>query len=181
MLDIEYRDPPAVINLQAVRRDYGQLLDQYQRLAEALAVLGTRAAAGLHGPRRPRRRPLARPRRRRPQTCETAARILQIRGDRDLAWDYLTTPVGLRPNEAEPWASLAATLNRQGDLDLADRAYAAACDAEPTNAQYLWDRAGNLRQAGRLEEAQKLYHRIAEGPWQPRFQGIQREARDQEK
>ncbi len=181
MLDIEYRDPPAVINLQAVRRDYGQLLDQYQRLAEALAVLGTAPPPDFTA-----RVVRAADRWRAlddgaPQTCETAARILQIRGDRDLAWDYLTTPVGLRPNEAEPWASLAATLNRQGDLDLADRAYAAACDAEPTNAQYLWDRAGNLRQAGRLEEAQKLYHRIAEGPWQPRFQGIQREARDQEK
>ena len=68
---------------------------------------------------------------------------------------------------------------QQGDLELADRAYAATCDAEPTNAQYLWDRAACLRQAGRLEEARKLYRRIADGSWQPRFAGIQRDARGQ--
>jgi Flp pilus assembly protein TadD len=111
------------------------------------------------------------------QACRAAARILQTLGGRDLAWDYLTTPVGLRPNEAGPWVSLAQTMRQQGDVELADRAYAAAFAAEPTNAQTLWDRAQNLRQAGRRVEAQRLFCTLAEGKWQPRFAWLQTQAR----
>src|SRR5262249_18289595 len=94
-----------------------------------------------------------------------------------LGWDYLTTPVALRPHEADPWAGLAQSLAQQGDLELADRAYAAAFAAEPTNAQLLWDRAEGLRQAGRHVEAGRLFRQLAEGRWQPRFQGLQAQAR----
>jgi tetratricopeptide (TPR) repeat protein len=111
------------------------------------------------------------------QSCRAAARILQTLGGRDLAWDYLTTPVGLRPNESGPWVSLAASLRQRGDVELADRSYAAAFEAEPTNAQILWDRAQNLRQAGRRVEAQRLYRTLAEGTWQPRFAWLQSQAR----
>ena len=63
----------------------------------------------------------------------------------------MTTPIARsRPNEAGPWQGLGTTLGREGDLDLADRAFAAAFAAEPTDAQILWDRAQNLRQAGKL-------------------------------
>jgi thioredoxin-like negative regulator of GroEL len=72
---------------------------------------------------------------------------------------------------------LARTLQRQGDLERADRAFASAFAAEPTNAQLLWDRAQNLRQAGRLSEGSKLLQQLAEGSWQPRFQAVQRQAR----
>ncbi len=92
-------------------------------------------------------------------------------------WDYLTTPVALRPNEAEPWAELGRTLARQGELLLADRAYAAAFEAEPTNAQLLWDRARNLAQAGQAHEAENLYRRLTEGTWQPRFGPLRDQAR----
>jgi hypothetical protein len=68
-------------------------------------------------------------------------------------------------------------LGRRGELDLADRAYTAAFVAEPTNAQILWDRATNLRQAGKLTEAKKVYRQLAEGKWQPRFTWLQTQAR----
>jgi tetratricopeptide (TPR) repeat protein len=100
-------------------------------------------------------------------------------GDRDLVWDYLTTPVALHPAEAEPWRDLAQTLSRKGDLELADRAYQAAFEAEPTNAQILWDRARNLRQAGKTIEAQKIYRQLADGKWSPQFQWVQAQARRQ--
>ena len=109
--------------------------------------------------------------------CRAAARILQRLGERELGWDYLTTPVGLRPNEAAPWLGLAETLGQKGELDLADRAYAAAFEAEPTNAQILWDRAQNLRQAGQSVEAARLLRQIAEGRWQPRFTWLQTQAK----
>jgi hypothetical protein len=52
-----------------------------------------------------------------------------------------------------------------------------AFEAEPTNAQILWDRARNLAQAGQAQEAEKLYRRLAEGTWQPRFAGLCDQAR----
>jgi hypothetical protein len=176
-LDAEYRHLPEAVNLQAVRADYERLLNHYLEQARALESLHLatppdfrvkvlRVADRWRALDRDASKP-----------CELAGRILQTIGERDLVWDYLTTPVGLRPNEAEPWADLARTLARQGELVLADRAYAAAFDAEPTNAQILWDRARNLSQAGQTNEAEKLYRRLAEGSWQPRFQGLRDQAR----
>jgi tetratricopeptide (TPR) repeat protein len=109
--------------------------------------------------------------------CQAVARIVRKLGEADLTWDYLTTPIALRPNEAAPWLDLAGALSRTGDLELADRAFAAAYAAEPTNAQILWDRAQNLRQAGKQVESARLFRQIAEGRWQPRFQGVQTQAR----
>ncbi len=97
----------------------------------------------------------------------------------DLAWDYLTTPLASRPNEAAPWLDLAKALREQGHFTLADRAYASAFRAEPTNAQILWDRAQALQENGRREEAHKLFRQIAEGTWDPRFSGLQEHARQQ--
>jgi hypothetical protein len=176
-LDLEYRDLPEVIDLQAVRADYKRLLESFQAQAEALAALHYSAPADFRDRVErvaDRWRALDREG---DEPCRLAARILHTLGDREEMWDYLTTPVGRRPNEAGPWADLARTLARQGDLVLADRAFAAAFEAEPTDAQVLWERAQNLAQAGQADEAQKLYRRLAEGPWQPRFQGLQNQAR----
>jgi predicted Zn-dependent protease len=176
-LELEYQHLPEVIDLQAVRRDYGKLLERYQNLADALVTLQSAPPAGFA------RRVVSAADRWRSldsdaeEPCRAAAHILQTLGDRELAWDYLTTPVGLRPNEAKPWTNLAEALVRRGDLDLADRAFAAAFEAEPTNAQVLWDRAQNLHQAGKRVEAQTLYRQLAEGEWQPRFNWLKVQAR----
>jgi Flp pilus assembly protein TadD len=103
--------------------------------------------------------------------------VLRVLGERELAWDYLTTPVALRPGESDVWTDLAATLKKQGERDLADRAYQSAFERESTNAQILWDRAENLRQAGRQEQATKLYRQIASTDWQPRFASLKEQAR----
>jgi cytochrome c-type biogenesis protein CcmH/NrfG len=89
----------------------------------------------------------------------------------------MTTPIGQRPGESGPWLELAQTLNHEGDLDLADLAYIAAFDAEPTNAQILWDRAQNLQQAGKTAEARQVFRQIADRQWQPRFNWIKEQAR----
>jgi cytochrome c-type biogenesis protein CcmH/NrfG len=98
-------------------------------------------------------------------------------GADEMAWDYLTTPLAESANESTPWTNLAATLRQQGDFLLADRAYATAYEIEPTNAQILWDRAQLLQQSQRHAEAVKLYKQIADGTWQPRFSGIQQQAK----
>src|SRR5262249_17296622 len=109
--------------------------------------------------------------------CTMAAKVLQGLGARDLAWEYLTTPIGLHPDEANPWINLAQAQREAGEFELADRAYAAAFEAEPTNAQVLWDRVQNLPQAGKFEEAQSLLRQLAEGDWQARFNGLKNQAR----
>jgi Tfp pilus assembly protein PilF len=176
-LEAEYRSLPEVINLREVRADYARLLGHYQDLANALERLKVRPPADFVARvvrTADRWRALD------PEAdgaCETAGRILRTLGERELVWDYLTTPVGRRPNESGPWVALAGTLSRTGELDLADRAYAAAFEAEPTDAQILWDRAQNLRQAGKSAEAQKLYRQLAEGDWQPRFNWLRTQAK----
>ena len=42
--------------------------------------------------------------------CNTTANILRTLGQPDLSWDYMTTPIGMQPNEAEPWLNLAGSL-----------------------------------------------------------------------
>ncbi len=177
-LALEYRDLPEIINLEEVRRDYGRLLDHYASLARAalamkvdpprdLAAKTVRAADCW--------RALDRDEDGRP--CETAATILRSLGAADLAWEYLTTPIAHHPNESGPWLGLARELQREGDFALADRAYVAAFDAEPTNPQILWDRAESLRQSGQRAEAQKVLRQITEGDWQPRFGWVRSQAR----
>jgi Tfp pilus assembly protein PilF len=178
-LDAEYANLPEVVNLQQVRQEYEKLLGHYQNLAQSLAALKIETPAGFRAKvvrTADRWRSLDRDGER---ACRLAARILHTLGDRDLSWDYLTTPVGLQPNEAGPWANLARDLARRGEPVLADRAYRAACEAEPTDAQMLWDRAANLRQTGQVAQARELYRQLAEGTWQPRFRRLQEQARQE--
>ncbi|MCK6471460.1 MAG: FecR domain-containing protein [Planctomycetes bacterium] len=175
-MELSFQNLPDVINVQALRQDFGALLYWYQRVADAVATLETtpperfvaRVVRAADRWRALDSDPTA--------ACQAAARILNSLGLRELAWDYLTTPLAARPNEAQPWLSLASVLMQQGDLALADRAYALAFEAEPTNAQILWDRAQALLQNGRREEARKLYKQLADGEWQPRFQWIKQQA-----
>jgi ferric-dicitrate binding protein FerR (iron transport regulator) len=175
-LEMEYQQLPEIVDLERVRREYGRLLDHYQNLATAAKTLKVQPPQDFLAKvvrAADRWRALDRDATR---AAEAAARILQALEDRELAWDYLTTPIALRPGEAEPWVNLAWTLSRKGELRLADRAYRAAFESEPTNAQILWDRAQNLKQAGKLVEAQKLFRQLAEGQWQPRFNWLQTQA-----
>ena len=177
-IELDYVDLPPILNVQTVRSDYGQLLGQYEQLANAITTLE----------KDPPRDFLAKVIRYADRwrvldpddtaACQAAARILQRFDARDLAWDYLTTPLAKRPNESAGWLNLASSLRQQGDWQLADRAYATAFDVEPTNAQILWDRAQLLQQSQRIEEARQLYRQIADGQWQPRFNWIQSQARN---
>jgi ferric-dicitrate binding protein FerR (iron transport regulator)/tetratricopeptide (TPR) repeat protein len=176
-LELEYRHLPPVINLQAVRAEYGTLLGHYQSLAAASTLLEKEPPHELLAKvvrAADRWRSLD------PDgtaACQAAARIFQTVGADDLAWDYHTTPLSQRPNEADPWWNLARQMSQEGEFALADKAYAEAFEAEPTNAQILWDRAMLLEQTGKTERARQLYRQIADGQWQPRFAWLQRQAR----
>jgi predicted Zn-dependent protease len=174
---LEFRDLPPVIDLQAARADYTQLLGHYQHLASAYAALEKEAPKELIIKvikTADRWRSLD------PdptQVCQLTAKILLTLDANDLAWDYLTTPIGLKPNEAAPWLDLARSLQADSSHILADRAYAQAFAAEPTNAQILWDRATHLVQTGRAAEARAVFQTLADGQWQDRFRWLQEQAK----
>lgn len=176
-VETEHQQPAAVLNLQKVRNDYGALLAHYQQESQTLAarqLVPSRDFLAKVIRTADRWRALDREN---TTACQLAAKILETLGAHELAWEYLTTPVGSRPNEAAPWLSLAQTLNREREWNLADRAYEAAFEAEATNPQILWDRARNLHQAGKYDESRKLCRQIADGQWQPRFAALQAQAR----
>jgi len=176
-MELEYQNLPDVVNLQMIRQDYGQLLARYQQLGSAITTLEAEPPQSF----------LARVIRAAdrwraidpdPTTaCQTAARIFGDLGASELAWDYLTTPLAARPNEAAPWVSMAQMLRQQGHLELADRAYASAFEAEATNAQILWDRAQVLLEAGRNDDAKRLMRQVADGEWPRQFNWIQTRAK----
>lgn len=175
-LDMDFRSTTDFVNLEAVRKDYGELLSRYEKLVDAAATLETEPPADL----------LQRVIRAADQwrslddddtsACQTASRVIQKLGEKELAWDYLTTPLALRPNEASPWLSLAKALAEQKQIDLASQAYTSAFDSEATNAQILWDHAQMLKTNGRFKESRRLLKQIAAGKWQPRFQPVKQKA-----
>jgi tetratricopeptide (TPR) repeat protein len=176
-LERDYRDLPEFVNLEAVRTDYRAVLQRYLDVARAIQTLGGAAPNDLAGKvvkAADRWRALDADN---TEVCTTTARIFETLGARDLAWLYLTTPLALKPNESGPWVQVADELRDQGELERADHAYARAFECESTNPQILWQRAQNLLQMGRVDQARALWRQIAEGGWQERFQTLVPQAR----
>ena len=179
-LDREYTKMPEVFSVEPVRNDYRALLNHYQWLAEASRSLDVEAPTDLLA------RTIKAADRWRSldpevtEACDTTAKILRTVGGKEaetLAWDYLTTPLALKPNESDPWLGLATSATREGDLDLADRCYHAAFAAEPTNAQILWDRAKLLERRGEVARSRELMEKLSATEWQPRFEGLKSQAK----
>ncbi len=176
LVDLEMAAMPEVVNLQRVRSTFGTLLGQYEQLARAMAALEEEVPLKLVAKvvrAVDRWRILDGDN---PQACTTAARILDLVGAEELAWEYLTSPLARRSNEAAPWLDLAVQLRQRADYAKADLAYDNAFALEPTNAQILWDRAQLQLQTGNPAGARELYQRIAEGEWQPRFDRLKQQA-----
>jgi hypothetical protein len=111
------------------------------------------------------------------QPCQRASRLLAQLGQDPLAWDYLVTPLALKPADAATWASTAIALRQSGSLELADQAWAQAFACEQTNASYLWSRAELLLSRGEAERARPVLELLAAGSWHARFALLQRQAR----
>lgn len=178
-LDLEFAQLPEMVNLDAVRADYQALLNGYGQLLQALQQTETDPPADLTA-----RIVKAADRWRAldpdpTQACQIAGRLLRQLEEDVLAWDYLTTPISLKPNEAAPLTALAQELANNNDLTLAEKAYAAAFAAEPTNAELLHARVQLLQRLGRTREARDGWKQLADGTWQPRFEWIRQQARQQ--
>jgi tetratricopeptide (TPR) repeat protein len=161
-LDLEYAQLPEVIDLETWRRDYRQLLDHYDKLAE------TAREAAVAVPELTRKvvRAADRWRAHDPAegsaACDLAARILTRVGQRDLAWEYRTTPIAYQHGEGPRPAAMAAEYSRSGEYELADRAYVVALRANPNDGMLWWDRAWNLRRWGKIDESRVVLNRLAE-------------------
>lgn len=176
-LELEYADLPELVNLESIRTDYRALLTHYQKIADASASLEKSATKVFLAKviRTADRWRLIDADHSEPSLL--AAKILFTMGERELAWDYWTTPIDLHPAESRPWLELAAAMKTEGDLEKADRAFAIAFEAEPTNPEILWNRAQNAVRMGQPDRARQLYRQIADSDWQERFQGIVERAR----
>ncbi len=168
-LDLEYADLPELVNLESIRADYRTLLGHYQRIAEANASLQQQAPKAFLAKviRTADRWRLLDADAAEP--CMLAGKIFHTLGNRDLAWDYWTTPIDLHPAESKPWVDLGETLKTEGDLERADLAFGLAFEAEPTNPEILWKRAQTQVRMGQSDGARRLYRQIADGTWQERF------------
>jgi hypothetical protein len=114
------------VNLQDVRETHQFLLDHYRNLAGAVVILGDpgeksrllarieRAAEGWHAVEPAN-----------PILCRVAGMILLQLGERELAWQYLTTPLADNVNDRDAWRELARSLAAM-DFELAQRASAEA-------------------------------------------------------
>jgi tetratricopeptide (TPR) repeat protein len=176
-VELEETSPTPVVNVEQFRADHTALLAEYESLAKSLVTLK------LPPPRGFRDRIVRAADRWRAvlpgdaAAASSAASALRILGERELAWDYMTTRVAFRPGESDVWVGLAGELRGTGERKLADLAYEAAFEREGSNAQILWDRAENLREAGRTAAARQVYRQIAEGSWQPRFASLKEQAK----
>src|SRR5207244_13616827 len=122
-LELEYRARPEWIDVQAVRRDYGALLDHYAEVVRATATLGQKPPADLAAKvvrAADRWRALdvdgA-------AACGGAFQSLHGLGEPDLAWDYLLMSARVE-TDGYSWSNLAQSLAAGEDFDLAERAFA---------------------------------------------------------
>jgi tetratricopeptide (TPR) repeat protein len=175
-LDREWQNRPRELTLESVRADYGKLLDHYQRLAQAAVTLRQRPPAGL------RERLLESAERWRsldpngPAAQRTAEVLLPL-GERELAWDYLTTAVAREEQTAQSWREQAGRLQTQREYQLADRALEAAQGVDPQDPNLLWDRSRNWQQAGQPGKARLMLRRLVEGKWPERYRALRESAR----
>jgi tetratricopeptide (TPR) repeat protein len=163
--------------VEEIRKDYRGLLAEYQKIAESLAALGKDVPSGFAP-----KVILTADRWRRidaesPEPSQLAGKIFHSLGLQELAWNYWTCPIDLHPAESKAWLDLANVLVSTNDLDRADRAFAQAVEAEPTNPELLWQRAQNLARMGQGDHARQLYRQIADGTWQDRFRPTVDQAR----
>jgi tetratricopeptide (TPR) repeat protein len=176
-LDLEFAHLPETVDVQQLREDYGSLLrgfgriinDYWQKDTPMPANLAARIVKAVD-----RWRSID------PEAndaCMQASDLLSDLNEPKLAWQYLTTVVALHPNEAAPYRQMAQHLAERNDWKLAEKAYAAAFAAEPTDAQLLYDRAKALEKGGRRPEAAAVMKQLADGRWQPRFDGVKAQAR----
>jgi ferric-dicitrate binding protein FerR (iron transport regulator)/tetratricopeptide (TPR) repeat protein len=175
-LDLEYTQASEKLELQRLRTDYRELLERYRDAGDGLAGAGADA----------QQRVVARVVRAADRwrsvdadtgdACRLAADALSRLGAVDLAWDYATSPLAGGAEASINWDERGREYHRQGQYELAQRAYALLFEADPANAQVLWNRAQALLEAGGRDRAHALLEELTRGSWDPKYDWIRRQA-----
>lgn len=168
-LELSMQQLGDVVDLQAIRMEYGTLLAQFQQVASSLRTarvepteeLMTRVARATDHWRSLDPDPTT--------ACMQAAAIFAELGRDDLAWTYATTPLDARPSEPEPWVALAQSLATSEHVALASRAYRRAHELDPIDGEILWQHAELFWQRGDRESARPVLQLLAEGDFGERF------------
>lgn len=173
---IGYGTANKTIDFEAARKDHISLLDAYGSLAaaheltkvEMPAVLAAKVIRVADQLRLIDADPTV--------ICHEAAGIFQRLGRDDLAWDYLTTPLAHRPDEAVAWLKFGEELERIRKLEQAAAAYQSGFELEQTNPMYLLHRMRVLDRMGRFADAKVVAEKIRDGKWHRRFSDVLNEA-----
>jgi tetratricopeptide (TPR) repeat protein len=175
-IELEFADLPDMINLEQFRQEYGPVLARLEEFAQTRVIAEEPISDDLVD------RVIRLADRWRSidpdktAACHGAARILEILGERELAWDYWTTPLAATPNDSSAWMALGRSLRDRSRIGDADRAFSEAFACEQTNPDILIERADMLLLDGQREAAMQLYGQISDGSWQPRFNGTKSRA-----
>jgi tetratricopeptide (TPR) repeat protein len=177
-LDLEYSQASAAFELPRLRANYRELLERYRDAGDGVAGSGAdeqqRLAACVV-------RAADRWRSLDPETgdaCRLAADALARLGAIDLAWDYATSPLASAAETSFAWDKRGREYHRQGQYELAQRAYALAFEAQPTNAELLWHRAQAFVEAGHRDRAQALWQELVRRAWDPKYDSLRRQAEE---
>jgi Tfp pilus assembly protein PilF len=175
-LDLEWQNRPTTFDLRIVRRDYENLLGHYIRLAHAAGELEQIPPDGLAA------RALQLIERWRTldpngTAVEQSVDAMLVLGEREWAWDYLTTLLANETTTSETWSQRAEKLREMREHVLAERALEQAQALEPENAKLLLDQAIVRREAGRPQAARELLRRLVHEKWPADQSGTVKQAR----
>ena len=174
---LEFSSLPDTVNVESLRADYNKLFDRFTTFADETIAkrepfskdFVERVTQAADAWRSIDPDPTI--------ACQRAARLLQLVGIYDDAWDYWTTPLVNTAGSSAAWRSLASALAETNQIHRASQAWAEAFAAEPTNPELLWNHATLLREHNQPERAKKLLTQIMNGEWQPRFANYKSKAR----
>lgn len=177
-LDLEYQRLGDSVDVPTVEAQYGELLSHYQD-----AVREVRGRGAAVSPEQLAMVIRAADRWRaltgnEAAACAAAANVFMMAGQYELAWEYATSPLALRPNDPGPLAGLGRQLRDASLPGLAAHAFASAFGAAPTDPSYLWEQARALEQDGQSAQAIALYRQIANGQWRSQFDSLKSDARE---
>lgn len=174
---LEFSALPDTVNVEAFRSEYNKLFDRFTTYSEAMLDtrkplpddFAERVTQAADAWRSIDPDPT--------QACQRTARLLQLIGLYDPAWDYWTTPLVNTANSSAAWTNLATALTKTNQIHRASQAWTEAFAAEPTNPELLWNHASLMRDHNQPAQAKKLLTQIVNGKWQPRFANYKSKAR----
>ena len=99
------------------------------------------------------------------------AEMYRMAGDDANMWRVISSVIDQKPKDGSSWNQVAQ-FYRSKNPEKTMLLYSKAVEVEPTHGQWIWNQAEFLRQQGRKVEARKVYEKIRDTKWQPRFQHL---------